>query len=167
MYDKIISLLKKRNATISEIAFSLNIERHTAATYLKALEAKGSVKHEVKGKSKIYSLTDNSFIELIKGNDEISSQIKKILSSVDEHISIQDNNYNIIWNNKLNSAGKCFEVYANRESICPNCPSLKVLETGVSKTNYVKMNKNMRVEIHPIKNQNDETIAVVEIGRKI
>lgn len=167
MNDKIITLLKQKNLTISEIAVKLGVERHTAATYLKALEAKGDVKHEAKGKSKIYSLTDNSFIEFIKKDTDVSSQIKKILLSVDEHISIQDKNYNVIWNNKLDAKGKCFEIYANRDSVCPNCPSFDVLETGISKTEYVKMNKDMRVEIHPIKNKNNETVAVVEIGRRI
>ena len=163
MEEQIISELKKQNLTISQLAIRVSAERHTVAKYLEKLESSGLVKYSPKGKSKIYSLT-NPLLELFQGQGELNSQIKEILSLVDNHISVQTKDFKVVWNNKVESKGHCYELYANRSDICPNCPADKVFETN---TKHVQIISGMgEVEIHPIVN-NGETIAVVEIARKI
>lgn len=167
MDDKILAVLKDNSLTISEIASLLNIERHTVSRYLQGLEARGEVKYDVRGKSKVYSLTENPFLEIITSNNKASTQLKEVLRKVNDHISIQDSNYNVIWNNKTESGKECFKIYANRETKCDNCPVEEVLSSGVAKTRIVNMNNKLEVEILPVKDQNNNTIAIVEIGRKI
>lgn len=162
-----MAVLKNDNYTISEIANLLKIERHTVSRYLQGLEAKGEVSYIVKGKSKIYSLTNNPFLEIITSNNKVSTQLKEVLSKVNDHISIQDSNYKVIWNNKTNSGQECFRIYANRETKCDNCPVDEVLSSGMAKKRVVNMSEKLEVEILPIKDQKNNTIAVVEIGRKI
>ncbi|MFT4261216.1 MAG: helix-turn-helix domain-containing protein [Candidatus Woesearchaeota archaeon] len=167
MEKEILAVLKNDNYTISEIANLLKIERHTVSRYLQGLEAKGEVSYIVKGKSKIYSLTNNPFLEIITSNNKVSTQLKEVLSKVNDHISIQDSNYKVIWNNKTNSGQECFRIYANRETKCDNCPVDEVLSSGMAKKRVVNMSEKLEVEILPIKDQKNNTIAVVEIGRKI
>lgn len=133
MEKEILAVLKNDNYTISEIANLLKIERHTVSRYLQGLEAKGEVSYIVKGKSKIYSLTNNPFLEIITSNNKVSTQLKEVLSKVNDHISIQDSNYKVIWNNKTNSGQECFRIYANRETKCDNCPVDEVLSSGMAK----------------------------------
>lgn len=167
MEKEILAVLKNDNYTISEIANLLKIERHTVSRYLQGLEAKGEVSYIVKGKSKVYSLTNNPFLEIITSNNKVSTQLKEVLSKVNDHISIQDSNYKVIWNNKTKSGQECFRIYANRETKCDNCPVDEVLSSGMAKKRVVNMSEKLEVEILPIKDQKNNTIAVVEIGRKI
>ena len=65
--------------------------------------------------------------------------------------------------NKEAIGKKCFEIYAGRKSICPNCPAEKTIEAGIENKKEVK--ELGEVTVQPIKNNNGETIAVTEIAK--
>lgn len=168
MEEKLLSILdEKTSLKINEIAKELKVERHTASKYLNKLEGEGKISYKYKGRSKIYSLVDNDFLEFIKKEDGASKTVKEILTKMDEHVSIQDKEFNVIWNNKIKANKKCYEIYANRKDKCPNCPAESVFLTGKTKKNLVNMKDDMNVEIRPIKNNIGETIAIIEIGKKV
>ncbi|MFT4311487.1 MAG: helix-turn-helix domain-containing protein [Candidatus Woesearchaeota archaeon] len=165
MEDKIINILSKKSLNISQIANKLEVERHTAAKYLEALEKKDYIKKEIKGKSKLYKL-NNPLIEFFKKEDDIvSSQIKELLKNINEHVSVQNKDFEVIWSNKEFEKGKkCYELYANRDSVCPNCPAEQTFKTGSSNISRVK-SLEKEVTVFPVKNFKDETIGVIELGK--
>ena len=155
----ITSVLKKPK-TINQVAEELGLERHTVAKKLEALEARGVVKKKLFGRSKIYSLSENPLVEALKQEDEFSKELKSFLSNVTERVSLHDQEHNILFSNKENK-GKCYEVFAKRESVCPECPANEVMKTGESKDK--KVSGLGDVKLHPVKDRKGETIGVVEV----
>ncbi len=164
MEKQILQVLTKPKQ-ITQIAKDLSIERHTAAKYLEKLESKHLVTYKTKGKSKIYSKTQNSFLEFFRTETELSKNIKNTLKEVTDHISIQTKDFDIIWSNKTSKKGKCYEVYASRKTKCPNCPADKVIRLGIENESEVS-SFGKEVKIKPIKDSNGNTIAVLEIAKK-
>ena len=162
---RIVDLLKNKeeDITISEIAETLKIDRHTAAKHLETLKASGLVEYRSIGKSKVWKISKNPFINALKNNDIISSNFKDILKSVDDHVSIQNKDFSVIWTNKNLGKHKCYEA-AGSKNVCKNCPIEKTFKTGNSQSAVVDWhNKKVKIVARPIKDQNNNTIAVVEI----
>lgn len=170
MQSQIMKLLKKEELlSINELSSKLKVERHTASKYLNKLEGAGKITHETKGRAKLYKLVDNDFIEFMKKDDEVTNTIKNILKEVDNHVSIQTKDFDVIWNNKLTNSKnkKCYELYANRDSVCPNCPAGDVISSGNEKKSIVNMQDKLEVDIKPLKNNKGETIAIIEIAKSV
>jgi len=158
------SLKNNKELNILEISSSLKMDRHTVAKYLEILRTRGLVNFSTKGKSKIWSLSDNPFKELLGVNDFISSQVLRVLSNLDYDVSIQSRNYDVIWHNSKSLEGKCYEVFQAKKVPCKNCPSKKVFSTGQAHKEVVVRNGEKKLMIsEPIKNDRGEVIAVVEL----
>lgn len=165
--EKILSQLKKKQEqNILEISSTLKLDRHTTAKYLEILRTKGIVDFKTKGKSKLWSLTNNPFTELLGKTDFVSNQVLNILSALDYEVSIQSKNYDIIWHNRSKETGKCYQVLEGKKTRCKNCPSQKVFETGQPQKTKIKKDNQEKTRIsQPIKNENGDVIAVVELTR--
>ena len=131
LHRKILTLLKHSNIknqrlTINQIAESLNIDRHTAAKHLESMRSKGLIDYKNVAKSKIWSINNKPLIS--KNTDSIDylaiNNFKEIIKNVDENISIQDKNFNVLWNNKKNMQNlnikfaKCHSIHAGRLDKC-------------------------------------------------
>ncbi|MGV8141758.1 MAG: winged helix-turn-helix domain-containing protein [Candidatus Woesearchaeota archaeon] len=160
---KILGLLreKEEDITINEIADRIKIDRHTAAKRLEVLKSKGLVEYRTVGKSKMWKISKSPFLSALKNNDDMSNNIKNILQHVDGQINIQDKD-KIIWSNtdKNNccSGGKR----------CKNCAVEKTFKTGKTETltrDWSK--KKVKITTQPIKDESNNTIAVMEIIRDV
>jgi Mn-dependent DtxR family transcriptional regulator len=169
--EKIISILKNNPLKTQDIAEKIGIDRHTAVKYLESMESRGLISHVSKRRAKIWGITDSPVIDMLKRKDIIGRQFGEILDSVDEHISIQDRTLEVIWRNehaksrKLSKdALKCHEAYFDQNHRCRNCPVERTFITGKPEMMEIK-SKNIirRIITKPIKDNNDATIAVVEI----
>ena len=158
---KITSILNEPK-TINQIAKELGQERHTVAKKLSALSARGIVKKKVFGRSKIYSLSENPLIEALRKEDELSSELRSFLSKVSGRVSLHDKDYNILFAGEKLS-GKCYEVFAQRDTVCPNCPASQVIEEGVSKTKLVS--GLGEVKLHPLKDSKNNVVGILEVAR--
>ena len=166
---KIINLLKDKeeDITISEIALNLIVDRHTAAKHLEVLKGKGLVECRTIGKSKVWKVSKNPFINALKNNDTVINNFKDILKQVDDHVNIQAKNLDTIWTNKNLSKHKCYETIGKGEK-CKNCPIEKTFKSGNAHSAIFNSDKGkVRILTQPIKDNDDNTIAVVEIVKKI
>lgn len=163
MEEEILECLKGEEfLTITHVAERVGIERHTAAKYLRSMEEKGILKKEIKGRSKCYSISNTRIFDFLQQEGGISEDVKNLLSQLPVKISIQDDEYNIIYSDMEETGKKCYEAYAGREDICPNCPAERTLKTGrSSKDSVASLDK--KVTIKPVKNQDEDTIGVIEI----
>ena len=146
--------------TINQVAEELRMERHTVAKKLESLEARGVVKIKLFGRSKIYSLSENPLVEALKKEDEFSEELKSFLNKVTKRVSLHDQEYNILFSNKK-SKGKCYEIFAHRNSVCPECPAIEVMKTGESKERNVE--GLGKVKIHPVKSSKNQVNGVIEV----
>ncbi|HYD03732.1 MAG TPA: helix-turn-helix domain-containing protein [Alphaproteobacteria bacterium] len=171
--SRIIKLLSKAGSelTINDIASSMNIDRHTAAKNLEVLRGQGLINYREAGKSKLWKLSASPLIDALqnKQNSILIDNFKDILHYVDEDINIQSKDLNTIWSNRTynNKNGqRCFERVGFAEK-CKDCPIEKTFKTGKSESAIVNLN-NRKVEIvtKPIKDSNNNIIAVVEIIKK-
>ena len=166
--EKILkSLKRKKEQNILDLATALALDRHTVAKYLEVLKSKGLVKYSTKGKSKIWSLSENEFSNLLGINDFISSQVLGVLNKLNFDVSIQSKNYDVIWHNSKDVKGKCYEIKQGKKVPCKNCASSKVFETGATQTKLIKREgKDFLVLSEPIKNEQGDVIAVLEVSKK-
>ena len=141
---------------ITDVAKALQIERHTAAKHLKALKEKGVLEMRTKGRSKLYKKTNTKLFDFLQDKEGVSQEIQQLLKSLPFHISIQDQNYNIIWSSK-DKTGKCYKAYANRNTKCPNCPAEQTLQNGKPHETRVKPLQKT-VKIQPVKDKKQQTI---------
>ena len=155
-----IQEILRKPKTINQVAEELKLERHTVAKKLETLEARGVVKKKLFGRSKIYSLSENPLLEALKKEDEFSEELKNFLNKVTERVSLHDQEHNVLFSNK-ESKGKCYEVFANRNSVCPECPASEVMKTGESKEKKVK--GIGKVKMHPVKDSKNKIIGVMEV----
>ncbi|MFA6073650.1 MAG: helix-turn-helix domain-containing protein [Candidatus Woesearchaeota archaeon] len=167
--QKIIDILNDKSLQTSDIASKLKLERHTTIKYLESLEGKGLIKHDVKRRSKIWSIVDSPVIDMLRKNDVFSRQLTELLDGVDEHISIKDKKFDIIWKNQHAKGLKgkelsCHETHFNQKQRCKNCPVEKTFITGKSESLQIASDGRTRqILTKPIKDNNNQTIAVVEI----
>lgn len=166
--QKIMSLLKNNSLNTLQIAAGLKVDRHTAVKYLESMESKGLLSKETKRRAKIWRVSKAPVADVLKREDIVSKQLSEILDTVDQHISIQDSNYQIIWKNnyaksKKNSP-KCHEAYFDQSQRCKNCPVEKTFKTGKPEKRKEKTSSGTRTIItKPLKDEKNNTIAVVEI----
>ena len=158
---QILNLLKDKeeDITINSIAESIKVDRHTAAKRLEMLKSKGLVEYRTIGKSKVWKISKSPFLNALKNNDDISNNIKSILQHMDGHINIQDKN-KVIWSN--NKKNDCCLGKKN----CKECTVEETFKTGNSSSSLKKWSKKtVRITTQPIKDNNNNTVAVVEIIR--
>jgi len=161
---KILHLLKEReeDITISEIASSLQADRHTIAKRLDVLKGKGLIEFRSIGKSKMWKLSKSPFLNALKNNDDISNNIKSILQHMDGHINIQDKN-KVIWSN--NKDNHCCYPKGRK---CKECSVDKTFKTGNSSTSIKDWSKRkVRIITEPIRDNNNNIVAVVEVIKDI
>ena len=165
--EKIFEILKRQenDITIIDIAKYTKIDRHTAAKYLERMQSKGLVEYRAIGKSKVWKLTNSPIIQAIKNNDPIARELKDILSSVDRTVIIRDTEEIVMDNNKYinKDASHCYEKYVGNKTKCKKCAVDKTFSTGKSATT---MSGTTKITTQPIKNNYNDTIAVVEIIEK-
>lgn len=166
---KILTLLKEKDEdiTISEIATSTGIDRHTAAKRLDVMKSQGLVEYRNIGKSKVWKISKNPFITALNNNNSIINNFKDILKSVDDHVNIQSEDLKTIWTNKNLSKHRCYEVGGNDKK-CKNCPIEKTFKTGKPESAIVEWNnEKMKVLTRPILGSDNKPVAVVEIIKKL
>jgi len=166
--QKILSVLRKKQMNTLEVSASLKVDRHTAIKYLESMESRGIISKETKRRAKIWSVSKAPVADVLKREDIVSKQLSEILDTVDQHISIQDSNYKIIWKNRyaksMNNSPKCHEAYFDQSHRCKNCPVEKTFKTGKQEKREEKTKEGIRTIItKPLKDENNKTIAVVEI----
>jgi predicted transcriptional regulator len=120
IYD---TLRASRDAlTISQIASIVEVERHTAAKFLEGLSSLGLIEEEQKGRAKMFKASHSPLYAMLQQNNPVSSELKTLLKNIDESITFQDGNHGILWSNKSQEIGKkCYEVFANRDTVCDKC----------------------------------------------
>jgi hypothetical protein len=128
------------------------------------LESKHKIVSTQKGKSKIYKAT-NPILEFFKNEEEVSKSVKILLENIKEHVSVQNKDFEVIWSNKNFEKGKkCFQLYANRRDVCPNCPAHETFKTNKLTTRRVDT-LNKEISIFPIENAKKEVIGVIELAK--
>ena len=162
---KILNLLKDKDEdiTINDIANGIKADRHTAAKHLEALKSKGLVEYRTIGKSKVWKLSKSPFLNALQNNDDISNNMKSILQHMDGHINIQDKD-KVIWSNtkKISNKNNCC---ADGQK-CEDCIVEKTFKTGNSTSTLRKWSKKkVKITTQPIKDNKNNTVAVVEIIR--
>ena len=160
--QQILHLLreKEEDITINEIATSVKVDRHTAAKRLEVLKSKGLVEYRTIGKSKVWKISKSPFLNALKNNDDISNNIKNILQHVDGQVNIQDKKQ-VIWSN-----GEKNKCCTPGDKKCKDCAVEKTFKTGNSESSVKNWSKKrVKITTQPIKDQNNKTIAVVEIIR--
>ncbi len=169
--NRVLSVLKENGELkITDLAERLGLERHTVAKHLEALESNGLARKKHEGKSKLYSHTEHPLLEMFKKDDALSENIKKILDLAEHHISIQNKDYEVIWNNKDKNAigSKCYEAYADRETPCPNCTADKVIERGTPDLRTIELSgEKSQVKLEPVKNEDGDTVAFFEVAKRL
>ncbi|MGV8163077.1 MAG: hypothetical protein ACP5N2_07130 [Candidatus Nanoarchaeia archaeon] len=164
--QKIIVLLKDKSMQTTSIAGILGIERHTAVKYLESMESRGLLKHATKRRAKIWALTEAPVLNMLKRKDKAGLQLAEIFDLIDEHISIKNKQFETIWRNQQaeNSDISCHETHFNSKERCKNCPVEKTFKTGKAESLEIRFNdKKHKIITRPIKDDNNQTIAVVEI----
>ncbi len=113
---------------------------------------------------------------------ESKLRIQNILDSLPDIIFEIDGDMRVTWANKraleVNGHARnqfCYKVFHSRNKPCPNCPSMKVFETGEMKRGSVYFSgegggeseqylENIGV---PLRDQNGKIIGVIEIARDV
>ncbi|MGM5481685.1 MAG: hypothetical protein ACQESE_04735 [Nanobdellota archaeon] len=164
--SRIVELLKgnTHDMTISEIATTLGIERHTAAKHLDALHAKGLCDYRTVGRSKLWKLADSPLLSLFSDTDSpVSKELASMLSDIGDRIVIQDEDLKVIWSNYNDALNKkCFEAFTRRKTSCPDCPVRETFESGNGKKG---IGHGGTVKTTPLK-KDGKTVAVINITCK-
>ena len=159
---QIIELLKtkKEDITINQIAEELGIERHTASRHLEALRGLGVCTYRSIGKSKVWKLAPSAFLSIISEENPLREELDMVLSLVDNRITVQTQNHDIIWANKGKTNKKCYELHGKAEHECDCCPVDKTFSTGKTQRATCQHND---IVTRPIKDKDGKTIAVINI----
>ncbi|MBI2107332.1 PAS domain-containing protein [Candidatus Woesearchaeota archaeon] len=168
--NDILKVIKDKKDRIStkEIAEKIKLERHTLVKYLNVLKSKGLIECQTLGRTNLWHLAKSPVISIIKEE----TPIKEVLNAFDDGITILDKDNKVIWaNDAIKSKGShCYENYS--EESCKDCPAIKTFKTGKKHrtiNTYTKNGKKVSYELttSPIKDQEQKTIAVMEISRKL
>jgi signal transduction histidine kinase len=111
---------------------------------------------------------------------EEKNKLQSLIDAMEDNISIQDKNYNVIYQNKPSKANrgdrlgeKCYRAFEGRYKICDGCPVQKAFEDGKSHTSerkvvtlsgdiaYIENTANL------IKDARGEIVACLEVGRNL
>jgi len=162
LQKQIIELLKAKNEdiTINQIADELKIERHTASRHLESLKSQGVCTFRTIGKSKVWKLAPSAFLNMISEDNPLKEELDNFLSLIDDKITVQNKNHEIIWSNKGQTNKKCFEIQGIKKSECKDCPVEESFNTGKLQKSTCQNNS---VISKPIKDKDGQTIAVINI----
>ena len=181
----IIETIRNSNTGIStvELAKKLKIERHTLMKYLEILKTKGLISYKQYGRTKVWFESKSPVISLFESNDELSVQVKNLINSLDEGISIADENMRIIWTSdnmkdfmnlkyESNIGITCHKAFNNTDDICDTCPAQVTFNKGIENTSVALMNgvngkEEFEIKIVPIKGSNGQVVGIIEKFKKI
>jgi len=109
--------------------------------------------------------------------------LQNMFDAIKDGISVLDNNLNIIktnqWMKDMYSDNiplvgkKCYQVYQQRDSPCPRCPSLRAIESGEIQDEILPYHSNekpsgwLRISSFPLYNSNGRISGVIEYVRDI
>ena len=168
--NDILKVIKDKKDRIStkEIAEKINLERHTLVKYLNVLKSKGLIECQTLGRTNLWHAAKSPVISIMKEE----TPLKEVLNAFDDGITILDKNNKVIWANDAikNKGAYCYENYS--EGSCKDCPAVKTFKTGKKHrtiNTYTKNGKKVSYELttSPIKDNEQKTIAVMEISRKL
>ena len=109
--------------------------------------------------------------------DRIKAEKEKsiILETMSEMLTYYDKDLNIIWANKASrtyrnignrkiEGFKCYEVFENRNTLCPKCPVVKSLKTKQLEESEIKTmdDRFFKMRSYPVINAKNEIEGVVE-----
>ena len=107
-------------------------------------------------------------------------ELQGLFDIVPCYISVQDRNFRIVISNRLfqRDFGKdyrrhCYEIYKNRDSLCPNCSVAKTFEDGQVHSNEEEVitrdgrTLSLIVYSAPITDEKGDVIAVMEMSTNI
>ncbi|MBI4159365.1 helix-turn-helix transcriptional regulator [Candidatus Woesearchaeota archaeon] len=166
---KVLEIIRnsKEKIPTQEIAKKLNLERHTTSKYLEILQSKGLIESQIIGRTKLWHPSNSPILSIIRDGNPL----REVLNSFDDGITIMKENKEIIWaNNKVEQASFCYENYS--EEHCKDCPAVKTFKTGKKHrtiNTYTRDGKKVSYELitSPIKDNEQKTVAVMEISRKL
>jgi len=109
-----------------------------------------------------------------------TEESRLILESISEHVVLQDTEHRIIWANAAaaQSVGAsveelegrhCYEVWAQREERCPDCPVGRAIESGASERGELQTpdGRHWMVAGSPVADENGEVTGAVEVTLEI
>jgi signal transduction histidine kinase len=106
-------------------------------------------------------------------------KLQAIVDTMEYGLTIQDRNYNIIYQNSIlkNTFGglgeKCYEIYEGNKTVCSNCPVEMAYRDGRSHTSERRVTMPSgdtgywENTANPIRNASGEIVACLEIARNI
>jgi PAS domain S-box-containing protein len=139
-----------------------------------------------KGVFKGYRGVDKDITEKKRLEEELKNKEKflsDVFNSIGDGLSVLDKNLNVIktntymeemYSNKMPLVGKkCFEIYQNRKSSCPWCPSLKAMEIKKTQINIVPYPDNektkgwLNLSAYPMIDKKGDVYGVIEYVKDI
>jgi PAS domain S-box-containing protein len=118
--------------------------------------------------------------ERTKALSESEERLKAILSGIGDLVTIQNKDLEIIWANQAVRdiwgdviGKKCYEVYKEFDTCCPDCTSEKVFSEGKTFTSEQKVKvpdgklMNTLVTSSPVRDADGSIVAVVEVVKDI
>jgi PAS domain S-box-containing protein len=103
-----------------------------------------------------------------------------ILGALVEHVVHQDSELRVLWANRTacEAAGRsledilgrhCYEIWAQRAHVCPDCPVTKAMETGRTETaeKWTPDGRAWFVRGHPMRDERGNVIGAVEVTLEI
>lgn len=116
--------------------------------------------------------------------NRLMAEKNMILDSLTERVTLIDQDMHIIWTNKKNAhpseggdlsnigelwGGRCYEVWAKRNDICPGCPAVEALQTGAFSNGEVEFpdGRIWRINANPVRDRNGRITGVVTAGLDI
>lgn len=109
--------------------------------------------------------------------------LQNVFDAIQDGISVLDCDLNVLrtnqWMEKIYTdqmpltGKKCYEVYQQRDTVCPWCPSIKTIETGEPKSEIVPYPSEddpkgwIELSAYPIKNENGEVTNVIEYVKDV
>ena len=183
MQQKILETIKAhKEITTKQLAQKLGTERHTIAKYCEILKSEGLIAQKTYGRTKIWSKIEAPAITLLQKDNKLAQSFQNLLSNLNEHIHIIDKDKNILYSNKeqgkfskkqLSEAKSCHELIKGQTNQCYNCPAEKTFKTGAKhtgiNTHISPQGKQhvFEVQASPIKNEQGDTVAVMEVIKEL
>jgi PAS domain S-box-containing protein len=122
---------------------------------------------------------EESLREAVAAVEDERIRSESVIAAIADGISIQDREFRVLYQNEMHKRlvgdqlGKfCYEAYAHRDSICPNCPvaeTFKDGETHILQKTRTDEHGTHYIEIYasPLKNSKGEIVAGIEAARDI
>jgi PAS domain S-box-containing protein len=117
-----------------------------------------------------------AYMHLVQAITRNEQEKTAILDSILEHVVYQDIEMNVLWANQaaFKSVGMsredlvgrhCYEIWANRESVCEDCPVAKARDTGKAHT-VEKATPDGRwwhIQGYPVRDDSGHIVGMVEV----